>query len=155
SKFVEGDAIAAIIIVSINLIGGFAIGLTKGLSLQQSITTYSLLSVGDGLVSQIPALLLSIATGRLVTRVDGSGDPASEPTSQLFKRKEAVRIASLMVGGLALVPGLPKIPFVVAAVVLWVVASRASEPVPAPELEVPSVNAHPDDPDAILAEVRV
>ena len=71
SKFVKGDAIAAIIITLINLIGGFAIGVAqKGMPFGDAITTYSLLSVGDGLVSQIPALLLSVATGLIVTRVD-------------------------------------------------------------------------------------
>jgi flagellar biosynthesis protein FlhA len=70
SKFVKGDAMAGIIIVVINLLGGFAIGVAgKGLSLGEAATTYSLLTVGDGLVSQIPALLISIATGVLVTRV--------------------------------------------------------------------------------------
>ena len=72
SKFVKGDAIAAIIITLVNLVGGFAVGMVqKGLSPTDAISTYSLLSVGDGLVSQIPALLLSVATGLVVTRSAG------------------------------------------------------------------------------------
>ena len=79
SKFVKGDAIAAIIITLVNLIGGFAVGMAqKGMAFGDAITTYSLLSVGDGLVSQIPALLLSVATGLIVTRDAGDADMGSD-----------------------------------------------------------------------------
>ena len=84
SKFVKGDAIAAIVITLVNLIGGFAIGVAqKGMSFGDAISTYSLLSVGDGLVSQIPALLLSVATGLIVTRATSDGDMGSDIIRQL------------------------------------------------------------------------
>nr|BFE67540.1 hypothetical protein GCM10020092_008410 [Actinoplanes digitatis] len=94
SKFVKGDAIAAIIITVINLVGGFAIGmLQEGMSPGEAMNHYSLLTVGDGLVSQIPALLLSVATGLITTRSATSGDMGSTVTTQLSQNKLALRIA--------------------------------------------------------------
>ncbi len=88
SKFVKGDAIAAIIITLINLIGGFAVGmLQKGMSPSDAMNHYSLLTIGDGLVSQIPALLLSVATGLIVTRSATAGDMGSSVTAQLSQNK--------------------------------------------------------------------
>src|SRR3569833_1883313 len=93
SKFVKGDAMAAIIITLINLIGGFAIGvIQRGMAPADAVSTYSLLSVGDGLVSQIPALLLSTATGIIVTRSATEGDMGSDLLSQLGRFKPPVRI---------------------------------------------------------------
>jgi flagellar biosynthesis protein FlhA len=106
SKFVKGDAIAAIVITVINLLGGFAIGmLQKGLSPAESIQKYSLLSVGDGLVSQIPALLLSVATGLIVTRSATDADMGSVVAQQLGQHKTALRIAGGTALGLCRVPG--------------------------------------------------
>src|SRR5690606_20491495 len=85
SKFVKGDAIAGLIITAINLFGGFAVGLgMKGMSLEEAIQNYSLLTVGDGLVSQLPALLISVSTGLLVTRVRSEEDLSGELAEQLF-----------------------------------------------------------------------
>lgn len=85
SKFVKGDAIASIIILLINLIGGFIIGMTiHGLSFADALSTYSLLTIGDGLVSQIPALLISTAAGLIVTRASSEGNLADDITGQLF-----------------------------------------------------------------------
>ena len=90
SKFVKGDAIAAIVITLVNLLGGFAVGMAqKGMSFGDAITTYSLLSVGDGLVSQIPALLLSVATGLIVTRNVGDADMGSDILRQLGRQQAA------------------------------------------------------------------
>src|SRR5947208_740098 len=92
SKFVKGDAIAAVIITLINLIGGFAIGvLQRGLAPADAVSTYSLLSVGDGLVSQIPALLISTATGIIVTRSASEADMGSDLLSQLGRYKQPLR----------------------------------------------------------------
>ena len=94
SKFVKGDAIAAIIITLVNLIGGFAIGVAqKGMPFGDAITTYSLLSIGDGLVSQIPALLLSVATGLIVTRAASDGDMGSDIIRQLGRNRMPLRVA--------------------------------------------------------------
>ena len=93
SKFVKGDAIASIIILIINLVGGFIIGMTiHGMSFGESISTYSILTIGDGLVSQIPALLISTAAGLIVTRASSDGNLASDLTGQLFAYPKLIYI---------------------------------------------------------------
>lgn len=114
SKFVKGDAIASIIITLINILGGIAIGLLQqkmgsiGLVAQK----YTLLTVGDGLVSQIPALLLSTATGIIVTRAASEGSLGEDLTQQVFSQPKVLGIASSVLILLGLVPGLPKVPFI-------------------------------------------
>ena len=158
SKFVKGDAIAGIVIVVINLIGGFAIGVVANhLSLAQAMSTYSLLTVGDGLVSQIPALLLSVSTGLLVARVGDDDDLGPQLGRQLLRNAQALRIAGGVVGALALLPGLPKIPFLLLAVSLVVTSSRvaAADAEPAVTDDAPAVRANPDDPEALIGQMRV
>lgn len=93
SKFVKGDAIASIIILIINLVGGFIIGMTiHGMSFGDAISTYSILTIGDGLVSQIPALLISTASGLIVTRASSEGNLAEDLTSQLFAYPKLIYI---------------------------------------------------------------
>ncbi|MGO4542003.1 flagellar biosynthesis protein FlhA [Paenibacillus sp. 2TAB19] len=95
SKFVKGDAIASIIILLINLVGGFIIGMTlRGLSFSEALETFSILTIGDGLVSQIPALLISTAAGLIVTRAASNGNFAEDVTSQLFKYPKLLYIAA-------------------------------------------------------------
>jgi flagellar biosynthesis protein FlhA len=114
SKFVRGDAIAAIVITLVNLIGGLAIGMfQRHLSTGQAVDTYSLLSVGDGLVSQIPALLLSLSTGIIVTRAATDHDLGHDVVQQLSRFRRIVRTTGLIMAILALVPGLPKLPFLI------------------------------------------
>lgn len=157
SKFVKGDAIAGIVIVAINLIGGFAIGMgMHGMTLQEAISTYSLLTVGDGLVSQIPALLISIATGLLVTRVGGEEDLAQQLGAQLLRRREAVRTAGFVVLAMAVLPGLPKLPFAGLGALLLLAAGRAEAPgARVEEPPAPTVAPSPDDPEALMSEIRV
>ncbi|WP_379126559.1 flagellar biosynthesis protein FlhA [Paenibacillus sp. sgz500958] len=103
SKFVKGDAIASIIILLINLIGGFIIGMTiKGLTFQDAISTYSILTIGDGLVSQIPALLISTASGLIVTRAASSGNLAEDLTKQLTSYPKLLYIVAVTVAFLGL-----------------------------------------------------
>ncbi|EHM09611.1 flagellar biosynthesis protein FlhA [Thermanaerovibrio velox DSM 12556] len=112
SKFVKGDAIAGLIITTINILGGLAIGvLQRGMELKQALGTYSLLTVGDGLVAQIPALLLSTATGIIVTRAAGESDLGKEMVSSLTRNHRPLYIGSGLLFALAAVPGLPTIPF--------------------------------------------
>ncbi len=123
SKFVKGDAIAALIIVAVNIFGGIAIGvMQKGLSIQDALGTYSLLTVGEGLVSQIPALLISTATGIIVTRSATQGDLGTDVTRQLFGNPRALTIVAALLVGMAAVPGLPKLPFLAIAAVVGVTA---------------------------------
>ncbi|MDQ1672677.1 MAG: flagellar biosynthesis protein FlhA, partial [Frankiaceae bacterium] len=128
SKFVKGDAVAGIVIVMINLIGGFVIGIAmNGMPLSEAASKYSLLSVGDGLVSQVPALLISVASGIVVTRVrsdDEKGGLGGDLASQLTGNARALRIAAAGIGMLGLLPGLPKVPFLAIAGVLSFLASR-------------------------------
>ena len=113
SKFVRGDAIAGIIILFVNLIGGLIIGMVqKGLGFMQALTTYGTLTIGDGLVAQVPALIISTAAGILVTRVASDQDLSG----QVSKQFEDSGSTLLVVGGilflLGLVPGMPHIPFI-------------------------------------------
>jgi flagellar biosynthesis protein FlhA len=158
SKFVKGDAIAAIIITVINLVGGFAIGiLQEGMSPADAMNHYSLLTIGDGLVSQIPALLLSVATGLITTRSATTGDMGSSVTSQLSQNKLSLRIAGGAALGLCVIPGLPKIPFLLIGATVLLIAQRIKDPepvsagTPAAEIERPA----PDSPESLLGEMRV
>ena len=118
SKFVKGDAIASILITIVNIAGGFVLGVAmRDISVMQALQTYTLLTVGDGLVSQIPALMISTATGILVTRAaSDSGNLGGDLVSQLFRNPRVFFIASGVLVLLSIVPGLPGIPFFCLAV---------------------------------------
>jgi flagellar biosynthesis protein FlhA len=112
SKFVRGDAIAAILIVFVNIIGGLSIGIFQhGKSLEDALQIYTLLTIGDGLVTQIPALIVSTAAGILVTRSASGTNLGIEFTNQLLRQPKSIAVASAMMFILALVPGLPTFPF--------------------------------------------
>ena len=112
SKFVKGDAIAGLIITVINILGGIAIGVfQRDMPLEQALGTYSLLTVGDGLVAQIPALLLSTATGIIVTRAAGESDLGRDMVASLTRNHRPLYIGSGLLFALAVVPGLPTLPF--------------------------------------------
>lgn len=114
SKFVRGDAIAGLVITAINIVGGFTIGmLQQGMSAGDSIRTYTILTVGDGLVSQIPALIISTSAGMLVTRAASGQSMGDELKKQLFFHPRPLLTTGGMLGGMALVPGLPAIPFLI------------------------------------------
>src|ERR1700678_2658969 len=117
SKFVRGDAIAAILITLINIIGGFAIGIAqKGMTMSEALQHYTILSIGDGLVSQVPALITSTAAGILITRATAKNDLGRELGRQLLFYPKALTILSVMLGIMALVPGLPMLPFLTLAI---------------------------------------
>jgi flagellar biosynthesis protein FlhA len=112
SKFVRGDAIAAILITLINVLGGFAIGIMqKGMTVSEALQRFTLLSIGDGLVSQIPALITSTAAGILVTRAAAKEELGTELTKQLLAYPRVLTILTVMLVIFGLVPGLPMIPF--------------------------------------------
>lgn len=112
SKFVRGDAIAGIIITLVNILGGIIIGMVQlRMPVMQALQTFALLTVGDGLVSQIPALLISTATGIIVTRAAAQSNFGQEVTTQLLAQPRAVAIAAGMLVLFGMVPGLPKVPF--------------------------------------------
>jgi len=159
SKFVKGDAIAAIIITLVNLLGGFAIGVAQlGMPFEEAIQTYSLLSIGDGLVSQIPALLLSVATGLVVTRSVADSDMGSDLMNQVFARQMPLRVAGFGALVLCLIPGLPKLPFILAGGAMLLASSRVKEGGEDSADDVaatPTEVAIPDSPEQLAAEIRV
>ncbi len=117
SKFVRGDAIASILIVIVNIVGGLLIGtLQQGKPLEEALQIYTLLTIGDGLVTQIPALIISTAAGILVTRGASGDNLGTEFATQLTRHPKSIAIASGMMFAMALVPGLPTVPFLILSV---------------------------------------
>ena len=123
SKFVKGDAIAAIVIMMINIGGGFVIGmLQRDMDAAQALQTYTLLTVGEGLVAQIPALLISTATGIIVTRSAAEGNLGGDLVKQLFRNARIFMILTGVLLFLAIMPGLPGVPFTVLAAICGLIA---------------------------------
>jgi flagellar biosynthesis protein FlhA len=121
SKFVTGDAMAGIIITAVNILGGIAIGVFQlGMPVVEALQTYTVLTIGDGLVSQIPALLISISAGMLVAKTNNNeGGTGAHLFNQFFKRHQPLFLCSTMLTILAILPGFPFIPFAVLAVVTF------------------------------------
>jgi type III secretion protein V len=147
-RFVKGDAVAAILIVGINLVGGLVIGIgSRGMSAAEAMRTYSLLSIGEGLVAQIPSLLVAVAAGLLVTRVASAGDGGlgEDLATQLTGQPRALGAAAVLLLGLGLVPGLPLAPFAllggVAALAAWALRVRPSTTL---ELDEPGADRRGD-----------
>jgi len=123
SKFVKGDAIAGIIITLINIIGGLAIGvLQNGMSFSDAAQNYTLLTVGDGLVTQIPALIISTSAGIIVSRAGSGTRLGSTIATQILGQPRAIAIASAVLFAFALVPGLPSIPFIILSMIAGSIA---------------------------------
>lgn len=128
SKFVRGDAIAAVLITLINIFGGFVIGIAqRGMSLTESLQRYTLLSIGDGLVSQVPALIISLAAGMLVTRAASKESLGEELGNQLLSYPRALTLLTVMMVIFAIVPGMPMIPFALMAVATGYLAKRLNK----------------------------
>jgi len=115
SKFIRGDAKAGIIITAINLIGGIAMGYSRGMTISNAIKTYSILSIGDGLVSQIPSMIISISSAFLVTKISSSHSVGQDLSKQFLKTSQPLMVASFVIAAMAIVPGMPKIPFLLLA----------------------------------------
>ena len=123
SKFIRGDAIAGILILFINLLGGLAVGvLQHGMPFADAASTYTLLSIGDGLVAQLPALLVSSAVAMLVTRASRAQDMSQAMMGQVFGQYRALTIAAAIIGLVGLVPGMPNLAFLVLAAILGFLA---------------------------------
>lgn len=115
SKFIRGDAKAGIIITVINILGGIAMGYSRGMDISTAMKTYSVLSIGDGLVSQIPSMIISISSGFLVTKISSSHSVGQDLSKQFFKNPQPLMITSAIVAAIGFVPGLPLIPFLLLA----------------------------------------
>jgi flagellar biosynthesis protein FlhA len=137
SKFVRGDAIAGLLILVINIVGGFAIGMLQhGLSAAEAANNYVLLAVGDALVAQVPALLISVSAAMVVTRVGKGQDIGTQIRAQVFDSPRAVAIAGGIVGALGLIPGMPNLVFLLLGAALgalaWTLHRRAQQARAAP-----------------------
>lgn len=125
SKFVKGDAIAGIIIIIINIVGGIAIGMAQlGMEIGEAVETYTLLTIGDGLVTQIPALLMAVSTGMIVTRSTADEQMGTTASRQLVQSRQALMIAGCAAVVMALIPGMPPLPFLIVGGALMLVALR-------------------------------
>ena len=122
SKFIRGDAVAGLIITGINIVGGFVMGTMRGMSAGDSIKTYTVLAVGDGLVSQIPALIISTSAGFLISKTSSKGNISQDLVGQLFAKSRPLWIASFILAAMVFVPKLPKLPFVALALLTGGVA---------------------------------
>jgi len=132
SKFVRGDAVAGILILLINIVGGLAVGtLQQGLSVGEALRIYTLLTIGDGLVAQIPSLLLSTAAAILVTRVSSTQEMGRQIVTQLFGSARALGVTAAVIGLLGIVPGMPNLAFLILAGATggaaWMVHRRSQE----------------------------
>jgi flagellar biosynthesis protein FlhA len=148
SKFVRGDAIAGLIITSINIIGGFAIGtLQQGMPFVEALKTYTVLTIGDGLVAQIPALLISTAAGMVVSRAGSDADMGKDISKQLFVNPKVLLTTAGIMSVLGMVPGLPHIPFFLLAAasggLAYAIGQSAVEETAAAELQ--KVEAPPQE----------
>ena len=149
SKFVRGDAVAGILILFINIIGGFSVGvLQHDLSAAEAGHNYVLLTIGDGLVAQIPSLLLSTAAAIIVTRVSGTQDMGNEVVSQLFSNPKVLFVTGALIGIMGLVPGMPNLVFLALAALLGAIGYM--------QLQQQKVELIPAEPEPVEkpAEVR-
>jgi flagellar biosynthesis protein FlhA len=152
SKFVKGDAIAGIIIILVNIVGGLAIGVIQlGIPITDALQTYTLLTVGDGLVSQMPAILISTATGLIVTRAASDANLGRDIATQVLANPRALFMVAGVLAVLALIPGLPKLPLLAIAGGLGGVAllvrqhAKATEEAAATEVATPSNGGEPEN----------
>jgi flagellar biosynthesis protein FlhA len=149
SKFVKGDAIAGLLINVVNIIGGFVIGVAqKGMSLTDALQTYTLLTVGDGLVTQIPALIVAVSAGMIVTRSAAGNAFDQEIRKQVLGRPKALLIASGALLLFAIVPGLPTIPFLMLGLVTGgagYATMKEQKAAPAEAAEAPAAPAAKED----------
>ncbi|WP_167040944.1 flagellar biosynthesis protein FlhA [Salinibacterium sp. ZJ454] len=159
SKFVKGDAIAGIIIIIINLVGGVAIGMIqRGMEIGEALETYALLTIGDGLVTQIPALLMAVSTGMIVTRSNAESDMGTTASAQLSQSRNALMIAGAAAIVMGLIPGMPIVPFVIIGALLLFASQRikATEQAKAKEEAVAQIAApRTDTTEDLIEQMRV
>jgi len=159
SKFVKGDAIAGIIITIINVMGGFIIGVAqRGMTVQAALQSYTLLTVGDGLVTQIPALLISVATGIVVTRAASEANLGQDVVGQIFSQPRVLYIAAATLVLLGAIPGLPPLPFFILAGVFALVGrglGRATKQEKKEESQGPPETTSTDSPQSVVNLLRV
>jgi flagellar biosynthesis protein FlhA len=150
SKFIRGDAIASLIITGANLVGGIVLGLAQSKAIGDTLQTYSVLAIGDGLVSQIPAVIISTSAGFLISKTSTREDLSRDLVRQMLARSRPVGIAAFLLGAMVFVPGFPKVPFIVLSIGAGILARflatqekgaarQKEKPEPAKETEEPPV----------------
>lgn len=155
AKFVRGDAIAAILITFINILGGFIIGvLQRGMSFPDSLRTYTLLTVGDGLVSQIPALVVSTAAGVIITRASSENNLGFDIQNQLTAKPRALVVTSAVLLFFGIMPGLPTMPFVILALIVGLVALGARRQIREAEKMAEELEEEEEAPTDISAQIE-
>lgn len=140
SKYVRGDAVAGILVTIINIVGGLIVGMVQhDLAFADAVKIYTLLAIGDGLVAQIPSLIISVAAGVVVSRVANTEDIGGQLTSQLFSNPKVIYITAGIIGGMGAIPGMPNLAFLTLAAVLaamaYMVGERQKEASVAPAIE--------------------
>ena len=151
ARFNQRDALATILITAINIIAGFLIGvLQQGVPFMEALKTYTVLTVGDGLVTMIPSLLVSVAGGMVVTRASSDSTLSEDLGRQLFNNSRPLWIAAAVMTGLAMIPGLPKLSFILMAVIMAVLARRAKS-LPVEQKATPSAVAGKAESTSTLA----
>jgi flagellar biosynthesis protein FlhA len=156
SKFVRGDAIAGIIIIFVNIIGGLVIGVVqKGMDINNALSVYTLLTIGEGLVAQIPALLTSTAAGIIVTRAASESNLGSDVVSQIFTQPRALVLASFVILSIGMVPGIPLVPFLILSSITYGV-SHVMKKAPAEELPaVPDASAESKEKAELIQPLEI
>ncbi len=147
SKFIRGDAKAGLVITAVNIVGGIAMGYSHGMGITDAIKTYSILSIGDGLVSQIPSLVISVSSGFLVTKISSSHSVGEDISRQFLKAGQPLLAAACIIGAMAFVPGMPKVQFLLlggAVALVGRTAFRAEKkPLSAPETPAKKTEKEP------------
>ena len=158
SKFVRGDAVAGLMIMMLNVVGGLLVGVIQhGMELGAAAETYTLLTIGDGLVAQIPALVISTAAGVIVTRVATDQDVGEQMVSQLFKNPRVMLLSAAVLGLLGMVPGMPNLVFLLFTAGLLALAwwLRGREQQAPKEQEAPIVQDNPQAVEASWSDVQL
>lgn len=128
SKYVRGDAVAGILVTIINIVGGLIVGMVQhGLAFEDAVKIYTLLAIGDGLVAQIPSLVISVAAGVVVSRVANTEDIGGQLTTQLFSNPRVIYVTAAIVGGMGIIPGMPNFAFLTLALFLAGIAYVVNE----------------------------
>jgi len=148
SKFIRGDAKAGLIITAVNIVGGIAMGYSNGMTIGAALKTYSVLSIGDGLVSQIPSLIISVSSGFLVTKISSNNSVGQDISNQFLRSGRPLTTAACIIAAMALVPGMPKIQFLVLAAGAAAVGRMATRNEKAPT-KTPQAEAKKPDKEPI------
>jgi flagellar biosynthesis protein FlhA len=153
SKFIQGDVKAGLIITAVNLVGGIILGYTHGMTIGNAVKRYSILSIGDGLVSQIPSIIIAISSGFLISKIRSRNTVSYELTKQLLRHSQPIGIAAVVIGAFAFVPGFPRIPFLTLAAAFGYLAYSTKQGAKQLKEEPEKGSEKDDDEEASIEEL--